>query len=134
MKSSPENQEPPVVLRALDPETWDPGFWDRHHGAIMEQAAPRLAARRARSESMGDVLLSWSRLLVPSMAMAAGILGFLLLTPGLEEEGGVMFGVEDMLQEAWIQGSGLPVLSEMDRVGEDTFVFAVERVSMEVWP
>jgi hypothetical protein len=81
-----------------------------------------------------DVLLSWSRLLVPSVAMAAGILGFLLLAPGVQKEEGGLFGVEEMLQDAWVQGSGLPVLSGLERLSDDAFVFAVERISMEVRP
>jgi hypothetical protein len=123
--------EPPVVLRALDPETQTPGFWDRNHGHIMEQAAGRLAARRARAVSMGDVLMSWSRLLIPSVAMAAGVLAFSLLSSVSGDDPAQLFGVEDMLHEAWSQGSTLPVVDVSVPQWEEAFVFAVERGPVE---
>lgn len=131
MKDSQHSNDPPVVLRAIDPATVDPDFWNRNHQRIMERAASRLADRRARNESVGDVLMSWSRLLVPSAAMAAGVLGFFLLGHAMDEDHGPLFGVEDVLHEAWVQGSALPVLNLAEPGVDDAFVFAVERLSME---
>jgi hypothetical protein len=122
---------PPVVLRALDPETAEPGFWEHNHRRIMERASGRLAIRRARAESMGEVLMSWSRLLIPTAAMAAGVLGFFLLGSATGDDLVPLFGVEDVLHEAWVQGSTLPVVNASDPRADEAFVFAVERVSME---
>jgi hypothetical protein len=89
--------EPKLPLDELDPGSRDPRYWDRFHRTVMSAAAPGLAQRAARGPSLEDVLLSWSRLLVPTAVAAAALAGlFLVSEPGTGEPI-VLAGVEEML-------------------------------------
>lgn len=68
------------VLRMLDPATDDPNYWFRFRAWVVESAGPELARRRLIADvTVGDVLNSWARTLVPSALLAAAAAGILLL-------------------------------------------------------
>ena len=75
-------QDPEIAewLRALDPATEDPSYWLRFRSWVVESAAPELARRRLLADvTVGDVLQSWSRTLVPTALLAAAVAGLALL-------------------------------------------------------
>lgn len=75
-------QDPEIaaLLRTLDPESVDPNYWLRFRSWVVETAAPELARRRLISDvTVGDVLRSWSRTLVPTALLAAAVAGLALL-------------------------------------------------------
>ena len=60
------------ALRSLDPATQDPNYWFRFRGWVMTRAAPELARRRVMARlTMGDVMSSWARAVVPTAVLAA---------------------------------------------------------------
>lgn len=60
------------ALSALDPETYDSNYWFRFRGWVVSSAAGALARRRIPAElTIGDVLTSWARMVVPTAAVAA---------------------------------------------------------------
>jgi hypothetical protein len=68
------------LLTTLDPETRDPGYWERFHGWVLTSAAPELARRRrAAVLTVSDVMLSWWRTLVPAALAAAAVAAAMLL-------------------------------------------------------
>jgi len=83
------------ALQALDPASEDPNYWFRFRGWVMSGAALELAQRRLMAElTIGEVMTSWARALVPTAALAASVAAFILMraaTPvpmqpvGLEE-------------------------------------------------
>jgi len=69
-----------VALATLDPASWDPHYWSRFRRWVMSGAAAELSRRRiAASLTVGDVVESWARALVPTAALVAALAGFLLL-------------------------------------------------------
>jgi hypothetical protein len=67
-------------LRTLDPAGEDVGYWLRFRDWVVESAAPELARRRMLAQvTMGEVLRSWSRTLVPTALLAAAVAGLALL-------------------------------------------------------
>ena len=83
------------ALQSLDPASEDPNYWFRFRGWVMSGAARELAQRRLMAElTIGEVMTSWARTLVPTAALAAAVAAFVLVraaTPmptqhvGLEE-------------------------------------------------
>ena len=83
------------ALLSLDPASADPNYWFRFRGWVMSGAARELAQRRLMAElTIGEVMTSWARTLVPTAALAAAVAAFVLIratTPaptqhvGLEE-------------------------------------------------
>jgi hypothetical protein len=83
------------ALLSLDPASTDPNYWFRFRGWVMSGAARELAQRRLMAElTIGEVMTSWARTLVPTAALAAAVAAFVLIratTPaptqhvGLEE-------------------------------------------------
>ncbi|MFP3949022.1 MAG: hypothetical protein ACLFWG_09855 [Longimicrobiales bacterium] len=74
-------QETPNGFEALDPAWEDPGYWDRFQVRTLALVAPELVRRRQALERMtvADVVLSWSRAVVP-MAVAAGAAALIVLS------------------------------------------------------
>lgn len=100
MNESPERDEPSAddvreMLASLDPATLDPNYWMRFRSSVLEEATFELARRRRQArETIGGVLNSWSRTLVPTALVAAAAAGLLLVqsadpivasAPGVEE-------------------------------------------------
>ena len=116
-----------VPLDALDPSVGDPRYWDRFHDAVLRAAAPELERRRRAPLTVSDLLLSWSRMIVPGAAVAAAVAGLLILPASEPEDVASLFGVEEILREEAQRASLAPVFLQPDPFLDDAFVFAVER-------
>lgn len=69
-----------AALSALDPASRDPNYWFRFRWWVMSGAAMELARRRREVRlTVGDVLESWARALLPTAAFVAAVAGMLLL-------------------------------------------------------
>jgi hypothetical protein len=86
------------ALRFVDPATDDANYWLRFQAWVMKGAAGELARRRLMAElTMGDVVASWARTVVPT-AMAAAVVAGLVLLRGVGFAGAPMpVGVEELL-------------------------------------
>lgn len=92
-------QDPEIAawLRALDPASGDPSYWLRFRSWVMESAGPELARRRLLADvTVGDVLQSWSRTLVPTALLAAAVAGLALLRGPVAVESNPLL-IEDLL-------------------------------------
>lgn len=92
-------QDPEIAawLRALDPAAEDPNYWLRFRSWVMESAGPELARRRLLADvTVGDVLQSWSRTLVPTALLAAAVAGLALLRGPVAVDSNPLL-VEDLL-------------------------------------
>ena len=68
------------ALSALDPASRDPNYWFRFRWWVMSGAAMELSRRRREVHlTVGDVLESWARALVPTAALVAALAGLLLM-------------------------------------------------------
>ncbi len=91
------------ALEALDPSTVEPSYWFLFHRGVMTSLAGELERRsRLAALTVSDVLVSWSRTLVPAAMLAAAVAAFLLLGPF----GGspLPVGVDELLAD----GIGVP--------------------------
>lgn len=71
------------ALGSLDPASVDPNYWFRFHGQVMAGADRELARRRMMTRlTVGDVLASWSRTLVPTALLAAAVATLILIRTG----------------------------------------------------
>lgn len=69
-----------AALATLDPASHDPNYWLRFRWWVMSSAAAELSRRRlAVRLTVGDVVESWARALVPTAALVAALAGMLLL-------------------------------------------------------
>ena len=113
-----------IPLELLDPGHSDSGHWTRFQARVMALAGPELARRRAtRPLTVGDVLASWWRLLVPASVVAAAVMASLLMpaetTPGADIaiEEALLSGVDD---------DPLPAVLVAEQVDEVAFLVAIE--------
>lgn len=115
------------LLRALDPERSEPGYWARLHRRVMEAAAPELARRRAiRDVTLDEVMSSWARTVVPTALLAAVVAGLLLLQDtGAETGASRPADVEEALLEG-LEGSGFSALASERDGDPNAVMFAVE--------
>jgi len=68
------------ALESLDPATEDPNYWVRFRGWVLTGAARELARRRLVAQlTVGDVMTSWARMVVPTAVLAAALAGVLLI-------------------------------------------------------
>lgn len=68
------------ALSALDPASRDPNYWYRFRWWVMSGAGMELARRRRDVRlTVGDVLESWARALVPTAALVAALASLLLM-------------------------------------------------------
>lgn len=108
------------ALKALDPASHDPNFWVRFHSRIMAGANRELARRRLVVDlTIGDVLVSWARTVVPT-ALAAAAVAFLMLTRPVPAAVQQPADVEDLLLSDVPAESVPAILSASD----GTVVFA----------
>lgn len=71
------------TLGSLDPANVDPNYWFRFHGRVMAGAGTELARRRMMAGlTVGEVLASWSRTLVPTAMLAAAVATLILIRTG----------------------------------------------------
>jgi hypothetical protein len=86
-----------AILRAVDPASRDPNYWLRFRSWVMTAAGPELARRRLMRElTVGDMLVSWARGVVPA-AMAAAVIAALVLTRPVVPPAPAAVGVEELL-------------------------------------
>jgi hypothetical protein len=79
--------EPRLDLTLLDPGERDPDYWDRFQRAVVQKAMPALARRGKRVRlTVGGVLTSWSRLIVPGAVAAAAVAGIFFLPQAADED------------------------------------------------
>ena len=85
------------ALGALDPASDDPSYWFRFRSTVAMRAMGELSRRRRAELTVGDLVISWSRTLVPATALAAAAAGFLLMRSAPVVE--TPLGVEEILSE-----------------------------------
>lgn len=111
-------------LEALDPATAEPNYWLRFQSWVMNNAAAELARRRLMAElTMGDVMTSWARAVIPTAVLAAALAGLLLLRAHAVPAP-VPMGVEELLM-AGVEGATIPVTLSSEEAGP-AVVFASE--------
>jgi hypothetical protein len=109
---------------ALDPAMYDPNYWLRFRGWVMSNAATELGRRRLMTRlTVGDVMRSWARALVPTAVLAAAIAGVLTIRPPAVIQAQPIGLEEQLIVE--IPGDPAPVLMTPD-IGEVFIVFASE--------
>lgn len=92
-----EDQDPRTSLAFLDPQSGDPGYWERFKHQVLVLAGPELARRRAvRPVTVSDVVMGWRNALVPTALLAAAVAG-LLLMQGRPLVQTAPIGVEELL-------------------------------------
>lgn len=118
---------PKVPLEPLDPGRESPDYWNRFHDRVMAGAAPRLKARaRSARLTVEDVLLSWSRLVVPAAAAVAILAGSFVLRESDPSDGEVLLGVEDFFRIE-VERSGIPAFfTTAGPLDRDQILFALE--------
>jgi hypothetical protein len=113
-------------LAVLDPGQTDPGYWRRFHGWVLGSAAAELARRRLREATIGDVMLSWWRTVVPIAAVAAAIAGFLLMRELTSMPGGET--AEASMEEMLIEGADAPVMPSFETADPGGGILVVNEV------
>jgi hypothetical protein len=97
------------ALEVLDPASRDPNYWFRFRGWVMTGASRELARRRLMVDlTVGDVLTSWARTVVPTAVLAAALAGMILMRGGVSAEAHPI-GVEELLVSE-IPSETVPVL------------------------
>jgi hypothetical protein len=101
------------ALEVLDPASQDPNYWFRFRGWVMTGAARELARRRLIAEiTVGDVLTSWARAVVPTAVLAAALAAIVLMRAGTVPTQHPI-GVEELLMSE-IPSEIVPVLLSPD--------------------
>jgi len=109
------------ALSRLDPASDDPNYWLRFRSWVMTGASRELARRRMVARvTVGDVVQSWARALVPTALLAAAAAGFLMWR-GLAP---VPLSLEEVLVSE-VEGETIPVMASPARTRE-AVLFAVE--------
>jgi len=111
------------ALAVLDPASGDRAYWMRFRGWVMTGAARELARRRLVAElTVGDVVESWARAVLPTALLAATLAGLVLARgQGLELP---PLSVEELLTSE-IEGEPLHILLSAEAPG-DVVTFAAE--------
>jgi len=115
----------PIHLADLDPGAADPGYWERFRSGIMSMAVAELARRQAARVTVGDVLESWARTLVP-LAAAAAMAALVMIWRGPSNDAPLTMEIEEAL--TWdLENEVLPTLLGSEGPGEaSAFIFASE--------
>ena len=109
----------------MDPGQHDSGYWLRFQSRVLYLAAPELARRRAAGDlTIGDVLLSWGRLLVPATVMAAAVAAMILL-PSTGRGVASDLAIEEALVTGLDDGP-MPAILSSDLVDESALRTALE--------
>lgn len=112
------------AFKSLDPAIRDPNYWLRFRGWVVSGAARELARRRLMAQlTVGDVMSSWARTLVPTAVLAAALAGMLLVRSG-PATGPHTMVLEELLVTD-IPGETVPVLLEPNGT-EGVVAFASE--------
>jgi hypothetical protein len=96
------------ALASLDPVSRDPNYWLRFRWWVVSAATAELARRRRQARlTVGDVVESWARALVPTAALVAALAGMLLMRsqPPVEWP---PISVEDLMLSE-VEGNAIPI-------------------------
>jgi len=97
-----------VALSSLDPVSRDPNYWLRFRWWVVSAAAAELSRRRRQARlTVGDVLESWARALVPTAALVAALAGMLLMRSQATVEWPPI-SVEDLMLSA-VERNTIPI-------------------------
>lgn len=98
-----------AALSSMDPASSDPNYWLRFRWWVMSGAAKELARRRVAVRlTVGDVLESWARALVPTAALVAALAGMLLLSEEPAANEWPPIAVEELLLSE-VEGNAVPI-------------------------
>lgn len=120
------------ALKAIDPASVDPGYWDRFGATVLARAALQLARRRrVARESVEAVLSGWSKSLIPLAVAAALVAAFLA---GAIDQGRTspnpetppVMALEDVLTGQVGEGFYRAVVVGSEDAGTATFMTLVE--------
>lgn len=115
----------PSAIRNLDPESGDPGYWERFRFRVMSRAAAELARRRRPHATVGGVLKDWAKAIVP-IAAAAAVVALSFVWAERRADDTSLMGLEEALTVG-LEGEVLPALlggGDSDEAG--AFIFALE--------
>jgi hypothetical protein len=102
------------ALLLIDPASQDPKYWLRFRTWVMNGATLELARRRMVAQlTVGDVVHSWARALVPTALLAAVLAGVMLWRVGSVPP----MTVEELLVSE-IQGETIPMMASPARTFE----------------
>jgi hypothetical protein len=119
--------EPKVPLGDLDPGRLDSGYWSRFHARVMEATGPHFALRHLAPITVGDALLSWSRLVLPFAATAAAVAALLLMRVPQVDDLADVAGLEELLHQPDDGEMALPSFLYRDaEVDRDMILLALE--------
>jgi hypothetical protein len=108
------------ALAVLDPARGEPNYWLRFRSWVMGAAARELQRRRLMAQlTVGDVMQSWARAVVPT-AVATALLAGLLLVRGSALSAPLPIGVEELLVSE-IQGETIPMMLQAEESGAIAF-------------
>ena len=108
------------ALSILDPARGDPNYWLRFRTWVMGAAARELTQRRLMAHlTVGDVMQSWARAVVPTALVTALFAGLLLIRASALNAP-LPVSVEELLVSE-IQGETIPAMVEADDVGAVSF-------------
>lgn len=109
------------ALAVMDPVSRDPNYWLRFRTWVLDGATRELARRRMMARlTVGDVVGSWARTLVPTALLAAVLAGIVLWRAGAP----LPVSVEELLVSE-IRGETIPVMASPARAAE-AVTFAAE--------
>jgi hypothetical protein len=108
------------VLSVLDPAREDPNYWLRFRSWVLGAAAKELSRRRFMAQlTVGDVVQSWARAVVPTALVAALLAGVLLLRESTLSSP-LPISVEELLVSE-IEGETIPMMLEAEEALVVTF-------------
>ena len=109
------------ALAMIDPASRDPNYWLRFRTWVLNGASLELARRRMMPQvTVGDVMGSWARALVPTALLAAVLAGVVLWRAGTP----LPVSVEELLVSE-IRGETIRVMASSARAAE-AVTFAAE--------
>jgi len=108
------------ALCVFDPAQGDPNYWLRFRSWVLGAAAKELSRRRLMAQpTVGDVVLSWARAVVPTALVTALLAGVLLIRESALNAP-IPVGVEELLVSE-IEGETIPMMLEAEEALVVTF-------------
>jgi hypothetical protein len=112
------------ALSVLDPARGDPNYWLRFRSWVLGAASRELVRRRLVTRlTVGDVVTSWARTLVPTALLTAVVAGILLVRSGAFATPRPI-GLEELLVSE-VVGETIPVMAAPE-LGAASVSFASE--------
>jgi len=112
------------ALAVVDPAYGDPAYWVRFRFWVLGAASAELRRRRWLAQAtVGDVVQSWAKMLVP-VAVATALAAGLLLVEWERSEAGLPISIEELLVTE-IDGDPIPVMLQDEEAGAVAFAAEV---------